>query len=91
MYTIRIYSDSNDPAYNSAPINLWSFIEINLGIVCACAPGMLLWVFAIDKYANHSLLSTALKVLFSSLSKSAHNTIENSVLSTQMLSIHTSA
>jgi hypothetical protein len=39
LYTINIYTTSKDPLYDAAPINLWSFIEINLGIACASGPG----------------------------------------------------
>lgn len=38
MYTIRIYSQSQYPFYDTVPINLWSLIEINVGIYCASIP-----------------------------------------------------
>lgn len=40
LYTIRVYTTSSDPIYDAAPINLWSFIEINLGLICASAPAL---------------------------------------------------
>jgi hypothetical protein len=33
-----LYTASTDPSYDAAPINLWSFIEINIGILCASGP-----------------------------------------------------
>ncbi|RDW78208.1 hypothetical protein BP5796_06060 [Coleophoma crateriformis] len=41
LHTIGVYTLSSDAVYDAAPINLWSFIEINLGLACACGPGML--------------------------------------------------
>jgi hypothetical protein len=35
-----MYTTSKDPLYDAAPINLWSFIEINLGIACASGPAL---------------------------------------------------
>lgn len=40
LYTIRVYTVSTDPIYDSAPITTWSFIEINLGMICASAPAL---------------------------------------------------
>ncbi|KAK6541429.1 hypothetical protein TWF694_007240 [Orbilia ellipsospora] len=38
LYAIRIFTTSNDPIYDATPINIWSFIEMGLGILCACIP-----------------------------------------------------
>ncbi|KAF2087061.1 hypothetical protein K490DRAFT_1925, partial [Saccharata proteae CBS 121410] len=38
LYSVRIYTESHEPMRDAAPINTWSFVEINLGIVCASAP-----------------------------------------------------
>ncbi|KXT13540.1 hypothetical protein AC579_1395 [Pseudocercospora musae] len=35
MYSIKIYTDSRQPMRDAAPISTWSFIEVNLGILCA--------------------------------------------------------
>lgn len=39
LYSIRIYTLSTEGVEDAAPINTWSFIEINLGIMCASGPG----------------------------------------------------
>jgi hypothetical protein len=38
LHSIRIYTESSDPFHNSVPINLWSMVEINIGILCASIP-----------------------------------------------------
>ncbi|KAF1961961.1 hypothetical protein CC80DRAFT_531720 [Byssothecium circinans] len=40
LHAIRIYTESPDPFYDSAPINLWSMVEINIGIWCASIPSL---------------------------------------------------
>ncbi|RMY12251.1 hypothetical protein D0868_02686 [Hortaea werneckii] len=40
MYSIKIYTESSEPMRDAAPINTWSFIEINLGILCCSAPAI---------------------------------------------------
>ncbi|KAH8812852.1 hypothetical protein F5884DRAFT_878858 [Xylogone sp. PMI_703] len=40
LYTIGKFTKSKDPFYDAIPINIWSFIEINAGIVCASVPAM---------------------------------------------------
>lgn len=35
LYSIRVYTESPQPLRDAAPINTWSFIEINIGICCA--------------------------------------------------------
>ncbi|RFU35620.1 hypothetical protein B7463_g717, partial [Scytalidium lignicola] len=40
LYTVGKYTRSKDPYYDAVPINIWSFIEINAGIVCASVPAM---------------------------------------------------
>lgn len=39
LYSVRVYGTSTDPLKDSAPIGTWSFIEINLAILCCSAPG----------------------------------------------------
>ncbi|KAF2488845.1 hypothetical protein BU16DRAFT_519776 [Lophium mytilinum] len=40
LYSIRIFTESKDPFYDSVQINLWSIIEVNIGIMCACIPSL---------------------------------------------------
>jgi len=39
LYSIRVYTLSTEPVREAAPINLWSFIEVNLGMLCTSGPG----------------------------------------------------
>jgi heme/copper-type cytochrome/quinol oxidase subunit 2 len=34
LYSIRVYTLSTEPVREAAPINLWSFIEVNLVLTC---------------------------------------------------------
>jgi hypothetical protein len=38
LHSIRIYTESKDPFYDSVPINLWSMVEIHIGVYCASIP-----------------------------------------------------
>lgn len=38
LQSLRIFTLSNDPFYDSLPINTWSMIEVNIGILCASIP-----------------------------------------------------
>jgi hypothetical protein len=40
LHSIRIYTESSDPFYDSVPINLWSMVEVNIGIWCASMPAL---------------------------------------------------
>jgi hypothetical protein len=40
LHSIRIYTESKDPFYDSVPINVWSMVEINIGIYCASIPAL---------------------------------------------------
>lgn len=40
LHTIYTYTLAEDPFRNSILVNLWSVIEINMGIVCANAPAL---------------------------------------------------
>jgi hypothetical protein len=44
LYSIRVYTLSAEPVREAAPINLWSFIEVNLGMLCASGPGKILYL-----------------------------------------------
>jgi hypothetical protein len=48
LYSIRVYTLSAEPVREAAPINLWSFIEVNLGMLCASGPGKTLQVLEQD-------------------------------------------
>lgn len=38
LQSLRIFTLSNDPFYDSLPINTWSMVEVNIGILCASIP-----------------------------------------------------
>ncbi|KNG46220.1 adp-ribose pyrophosphatase [Stemphylium lycopersici] len=38
LHSIRIYTESDDPFYDCVPLNLWSMVEVNVGILCASIP-----------------------------------------------------
>jgi hypothetical protein len=40
LHTVRIYTESEDPFLDAVPINLWSIIEVNVGIYCASIPSL---------------------------------------------------
>lgn len=40
LHAIRIYTQSSDPFFDSVPINLWSEVEVNIGILCASIPSL---------------------------------------------------
>ncbi|KAH8804749.1 integral membrane protein [Xylogone sp. PMI_703] len=40
LYTVGMFTRSKDPFYDAVPINIWSFVEINAGILCASVPAM---------------------------------------------------
>ncbi|CAO2650054.1 Nn.00g013460.m01.CDS01 [Neocucurbitaria sp. VM-36] len=40
LYSVRIYTTSQDPFYDSVPINTWSMVEVNIGIYCASVPSL---------------------------------------------------
>ncbi|RDL42410.1 uncharacterized protein BP5553_02389 [Venustampulla echinocandica] len=39
LYSIRVFTLSQDPFYDGGPVNIWSMVEINVAIVCASVPG----------------------------------------------------
>ncbi|KAF2158541.1 hypothetical protein M409DRAFT_61553 [Zasmidium cellare ATCC 36951] len=39
LYSIKIYTESSERIRDAAPINIWSFIELNVGICCASVGG----------------------------------------------------
>jgi hypothetical protein len=40
LHAIRIYTESSDPFFDSVPINLWSMVEVNVGVLCASIPSL---------------------------------------------------
>lgn len=38
LYSVGVYTESKDPFFDSVPINVWSMVEINVGILCASIP-----------------------------------------------------
>ncbi|KAF2732097.1 hypothetical protein EJ04DRAFT_408856, partial [Polyplosphaeria fusca] len=40
LHSIRIFTESKDPFFDSVPVNLWSMIEVNIGIWCASIPAL---------------------------------------------------
>ncbi|KAH7400777.1 hypothetical protein DE146DRAFT_475279 [Phaeosphaeria sp. MPI-PUGE-AT-0046c] len=40
LYSVRVFTASKDPFYDSVPINTWSMVEINVGIWCASIPAL---------------------------------------------------
>jgi hypothetical protein len=40
LQSLRIFTLSSDPFYDSLPINTWSMVEVNIGIVCASIPSL---------------------------------------------------
>ncbi|KAF2028186.1 hypothetical protein EK21DRAFT_114102 [Setomelanomma holmii] len=40
LHSIKIYTESKDPFFDSVPINLWSMVEVNVGIYCASIPSL---------------------------------------------------
>ncbi|RFU31307.1 hypothetical protein B7463_g4999, partial [Scytalidium lignicola] len=53
LYTIGKFTRSKDPFYDAIPINIWSFVEINAGIVCASVPAMKP-LFTSSKHSIHT-------------------------------------
>ena len=40
LYSLRLYTQSKDPFYDAAPINIWSMVEVTVAIVCASIPSI---------------------------------------------------
>jgi hypothetical protein len=38
LQSLRVFTLSHDPFYDSLPINTWSMVEVNIGILCASIP-----------------------------------------------------
>lgn len=40
MWTITLWGRSTNPTLDYSSLGLWSIIELDVGIICACMPGM---------------------------------------------------
>ncbi|KAI1138602.1 hypothetical protein F5Y05DRAFT_413223 [Hypoxylon sp. FL0543] len=40
LYSIHTYTEATDPFRDSTLVNLWSMVEVNVAIWCACAPAL---------------------------------------------------
>ncbi|KAK2807605.1 hypothetical protein FQN51_000038 [Onygenales sp. PD_10] len=40
LYSIQLFTKSTDIPKGAIPVNLWSFVEVHLGILCASVPAM---------------------------------------------------
>lgn len=50
LHALVTFSNSTNYSYDNFEIHLWSTIEINVGIICACMPAMrqmLVWLFPV--------------------------------------------
>lgn len=57
LQSLRIFTLSNDPFYDSLPINTWSMVEVNIGILCASIPTLKpLFSKAQRRRTRHALL-----------------------------------
>ncbi|CAK3952526.1 hypothetical protein DOTSEDRAFT_51841 [Lecanosticta acicola] len=81
LYSIKIYTDSHEPMRDAAPINTWSFVEVNVAICCASIAVMRQIVLAV----RTGSISPTLKSSFQR-SRTSHSTGWNSVPSTPAFS-----
>jgi hypothetical protein len=57
LQSLRIFTLSKDPFYDSLPINTWSMVEVNIGILCASIPSLKPLVSRAQRHhAKHVLL-----------------------------------
>lgn len=98
------WADSTNPTYDYANLALWSLIELNAGVICACLPGMASLFRRIKKdrqekkrstanassYGNNSHASRANSKMFngSGLRSFAG---KDSIVKTTMVSVHYNA
>lgn len=40
LYSIRVYTQAEDPFYDAVPINTWSMVEVNVALICASIPSV---------------------------------------------------
>ena len=57
LQSLRIFTLSKDPFYDSLPINTWSMVEVNIGILCASIPTLKPLVSKAQRHrTKHALL-----------------------------------
>ncbi|KAH7389960.1 hypothetical protein BKA66DRAFT_510953 [Pyrenochaeta sp. MPI-SDFR-AT-0127] len=56
LQSLRIFTLSNDPFYDSLPINTWSMVEVNIGILCASIPTLKPLVSKAQRYRTKNAL-----------------------------------
>ncbi|OAL44404.1 hypothetical protein IQ07DRAFT_250802 [Pyrenochaeta sp. DS3sAY3a] len=57
LQSLRTFTLSNDPFYDSLPINTWSMVEVNIGILCASIPTLKPLVSMAQRHrTKHALL-----------------------------------
>ncbi|PSN68246.1 hypothetical protein BS50DRAFT_551661 [Corynespora cassiicola Philippines] len=54
---LRQFTVSKDPFFDALPINLWSMIEINVGILCACLPTLRPLISSSTRHRTREALS----------------------------------
>ncbi|RPA85292.1 hypothetical protein BJ508DRAFT_359027 [Ascobolus immersus RN42] len=85
LYTIEIFTKSADPLYDSVPVNIWSFIEINVAIFTASVPALkALWHKPASRTetVNPSAPPSLESPLASLLSQNSQQLTENAYLHT---------
>jgi hypothetical protein len=64
LYSIRVYTLSPEPVREAALINLWSFIEVNFGILCTSGPGKIPEILMSKSKVHGLTCVTVIKALF---------------------------
>lgn len=103
---LRGWAESTNPTYDYANLALWSLIELNAGVICACLPGMASLFRRIKKerlekkrttgnasssYGNNSHASRANSKMFKGNSGLRSYGGKDSIVKTTMVSVHYNA
>ncbi|KAJ4421977.1 hypothetical protein N0V82_003373 [Gnomoniopsis sp. IMI 355080] len=103
---LRGWAESTNPTYDYANLALWSLIELNAGVICACLPGMASLFRRIKKdrlekkrttgnasssYGNNSHASRANSKMFQGNSGLRSYGGKDSIVKTTMVSVHYNA
>ncbi|KAK5696134.1 hypothetical protein LTR97_008554 [Elasticomyces elasticus] len=80
-YVVR-WRKTTNPTWSYAPIALWSIIEVDVGVVCACMPSLAgpikrFWVMAVGQHLS-SLYESRSKTNKSPMPSQGHTTSSNS-------------
>lgn len=54
---LYIFTTSDDPIYGFVPVNTWSMVEVNVGILCATLPILRPLAIKVKHYSNNSSLN----------------------------------